>query len=52
MEPPLCTNGSAGYLMQLSVNRTAVYLGLSMSFDKVSSRKYVDVTAIFQSYRL
>ena len=21
MEPPLCTNGSAGYLMQLSVNR-------------------------------
>ena len=20
MEPPLCTNGSAGYLMQLSVN--------------------------------
>ena len=21
MEPPLCTNGSAGYLMQLSVNK-------------------------------
>ena len=21
MEPPLCTNGSAGYLMQLSVKR-------------------------------
>ena len=23
MEPPLCTNGSAGYLMQLSVSMAA-----------------------------
>ena len=25
MEPPLCTNGSAGYLMQLSVNFDAIF---------------------------
>ena len=26
MKPPLCTNGSAGYLMQLSVNFILIYL--------------------------
>ena len=28
MEPPLCTNGSAGYLMQLSVKGGTAPLGL------------------------
>ena len=26
MEPTLCTNGSAGYLLQLSVNRTSLFI--------------------------
>ena len=26
MEPPLCTNGSAGYLLQLSVNLSQLWL--------------------------
>ena len=34
--PPLCTNGSAGYLMQLSVN-TVIHLYTSKQ-DKLSSR--------------
>ena len=35
MEPPLCTNGSAGYLMQLSVNDYLNRNGVHSLFQRV-----------------
>ena len=38
MEPPLCTNGSAGYLMQLSVK-------LALNNLRVASYELIDASA-------
>ena len=33
--PPLCTNGSAGYLMQLSVNNTCPNINIEMLLHNI-----------------
>ena len=44
MEPPLCTNGSAGYLMQLSVKRRWAMVTAALHFVKVKSTLFKEAT--------